>query len=50
MTKELSIDHIVPLCRDGTHDEANLQTLCRSCNSKKGRYYFLDERLATATL
>lgn len=34
--ERLSIDHIVPLSRGGTNDLDNLQTLCRSCNSKKG--------------
>ena len=30
-----SIDHIVPLSRDGDNIVQNLQILCRSCNSKK---------------
>ena len=34
--KDLSIDHIIPLKHGGTDDFDNLQTLCRSCNSKKG--------------
>lgn len=33
---DLTIDHIVPVVAGGTDDEANLQTLCRSCNSSKG--------------
>lgn len=33
---DLTIDHIVPVSRGGTNDLWNLQTLCRSCNSKKG--------------
>lgn len=32
----LSIDHIVPESKGGTLDPANLRTLCRLCNSKKG--------------
>ena len=31
------VDHIMPLCLGGSNDRANLQALCPSCNSKKGR-------------
>ena len=31
----ISIDHITPMSRGGTNDLANLQFLCRSCNSRK---------------
>lgn len=37
-TKNLTVDHIVPESRGGTHHESNLQTLCRRCNSRKGRF------------
>ena len=30
------IDHIVPISKGGTTDPTNLQTLCESCNKKKG--------------
>ena len=33
--KNLSIDHIVPVCKGGTNDIQNLQTLCLKCNIKK---------------
>lgn len=32
----LSIDHIFPVTLGGTNTADNLQTLCRSCNSRKG--------------
>ncbi|PSN14295.1 HNH endonuclease [filamentous cyanobacterium CCT1] len=30
------IEHIVPLSRQGSNDEANLALACRSCNLRKG--------------
>lgn len=34
--KHLAVDHIKPEVSGGTLDLANVQTLCKSCNSKKG--------------
>ena len=31
-----SVDHIMPLSRGGTNESDNLQTCCKSCNSRKG--------------
>lgn len=35
-TSALSLDHIHPYSRGGADVVANLQTLCRPCNSRKG--------------
>lgn len=34
---ELHADHIVPKSEGGSHDESNLQTLCRRCHDQKTR-------------
>lgn len=34
--ENLTVDHIVSVHDGGTNDAANLQTLCQSCNSRKG--------------
>lgn len=34
--QDLTVDHIVPVHRGGTHTRPNLQVLCRACNSRKG--------------
>jgi 5-methylcytosine-specific restriction endonuclease McrA len=35
-TGDLTVDHIIPVSRGGTHAWHNLQVLCRRCNSAKG--------------
>ena len=35
-TANLQADHIIPLARGGPHCLANIQPLCRSCNTSKG--------------
>ena len=34
-TRNLEVDHIVPVSRGGPTDEDNLETLCRRCNRRK---------------
>ena len=36
-TPAQELDHIVPLSQGGTHDERNLQGLCRPCHQAKTR-------------
>lgn len=35
-TEDLTLDHIHPLSKCGSNELDNLQTLCRSCNSRNG--------------
>lgn len=35
--RAVDVDHIVPLAQGGTHDEKNLQPLCRSHHNRKTR-------------
>lgn len=36
LTKELTLDHVVPKSRGGKHSWDNLVSACKSCNHRKG--------------
>lgn len=37
-----TVEHLIPLCKDGTHTWDNVKLACHSCNSKKGRRSYED--------
>jgi len=44
--RTLSIDHIIPLTKKGTHQKTNLVTACKSCNLKKKNKTLEEARMA----
>jgi 5-methylcytosine-specific restriction endonuclease McrA len=44
--ENLSIDHIIPLSRGGSHSIGNMMTLCRSCNASKNARTIMEWRQA----
>ena len=37
---EMTVDHIFPLYKGGTHDEYNLIALCKECNNEKSNFVY----------
>ena len=46
--KKLTIDHVVPISKGGTHSIGNLQSLCLSCNTSKKNKFIIERKLANA--
>ena len=42
-TKNIQIDHIIPLSKGGRHNENNFQPLCQKCNLQKGNNFNADK-------
>lgn len=47
--KSTQIEHIIPLCRGGTHGIGNLAGACERCNKSKGARFVMEWRLAKLT-
>jgi len=50
MRNHITIDHVVPRAAGGTDDIENLQSLCRTCNGKKGDKFVIPDGIETETV
>ena len=42
--ENISLDHVIPLSKGGTHSVGNMLSLCRSCNSSKSNRFLSEWR------
>ena len=49
MSKDLTVDHVVPRCRGGQHIWTNVVASCKACNHRKGGHQLHDLRMELRT-
>ncbi|MGW5519114.1 HNH endonuclease [Nocardia africana] len=47
---QLTMDHVVPLSRGGTHSEGNIVAACGACNYSKGGKLYIEWRVRKGNL
>lgn len=48
-TRELTIDHVIPRSKGGTHTWDNVAIACETCNHKKGDKYLYETHMSLRT-
>lgn len=48
--RDITLDHVIPLARGGSHGIGNLQSMCQSHNSAKGARLWIEFRVYLASL
>jgi len=44
LVSDLTVEHIIPLCLEGTNDPANIALACQPCNHERGRQSWFQKR------